>query len=129
MQALLNSGYHLHEADAAITLMQHLARKEAETLLTRERSTRGLSARTMTREERERFTVEAFSFVLKLTHLDVITIDQREELIEKAMNHSTGRIDLEFTKTLITYSLFAGSLRVEYGEGAAPRRIKNTAWN
>ena len=31
MQVLLNNGYHLHEADAALTLMQTLVQKEADT--------------------------------------------------------------------------------------------------
>jgi len=129
MQALLNSGYRLQEADAALTLMQNLVQKETEGFFAPERAHHPLRIRTMTREERERFTAEAFSFVLKLTNLAIISEDQRDELLEKAMNMYTGRIDLELIKTVIAYLLFAGAQDREHAALSDLRRIKNTAWN
>ena len=83
----------------------------------------------MTREERGRFSADAFSFVLKLTLLDIISEDQREELIEKAMNMHTGKIDLHTMKTLIAFILFMGPREHEHSALSNLRRIKNTAWN
>jgi uncharacterized protein Smg (DUF494 family) len=129
MQALLNNGYHLHEADAALTLMQTLVQKEADTFFEPEHALQPLRIRTMTREERWRFSAEAFSFVLKLTLLDIISEDQREELFEKAMNMYTGRIDLPVMKALIAFILFMDHSEQEHSAPSNRRRIKNTAWN
>jgi uncharacterized protein Smg (DUF494 family) len=129
MQALLNSGYHLHEADAALTLMQTLVQKEVDIFFEPEHALRPLRIRTMSREERERYMVDAFSFVIKLTHLGIISEDQREELLEKAMNMYTGRIDLDLIKTLVAFILFAVSQEREHAALSNLRRIKNTAWN
>lgn len=129
MQALLNNGYHLHEADAALTLMQTLVQKEADTFFEPEHAFQPLRIRTMTREERGRFSADAFSFALKLTLLDIISEDQREELLEKAMNMHTGRIDLPVMKALIAFILFMGPREQEHSALSNLRRIKNTAWN
>ena len=131
MQALLNDGYRLHEADAALTLMQTLARKEAETFLEHRhgRAVSPLRFRTMSREERDRFTTDAFSFVIKLAHLGIISEDQREDLFEKAMNTYTGRIDLDLIKTLVAFVLFTNAPEHEHTSFSDLRRIKNSAWN
>ncbi len=129
MQALLNSGYHLQEADAALTLMQNLVQKEADNFFAPERVLNPFRIRTMTREERDRFTAEAFSFVLKLTNLAIISEEQRDELLEKAMSMYTGRIDLDLIKTVVAYTLFAGAQEREHTALSNLRRIKNTAWN
>jgi uncharacterized protein Smg (DUF494 family) len=128
MQALLNSGYHLHEADAALTLIQALVQKEADGFFEPAQA-QPLKIRTMTREERGRFSADAFGFVMKLTLLGIISEDQREDLIEKAMNMHTGRIDLDLMKTLIAFILFMGAREREHIAPHVPRRIKNTAWN
>ncbi len=124
MQALLNSGYHLHEADAALTLMQTLVQREGSFPRTGY-DTGNSGMRAMTREERERFSADAFGFVVKLTILGIISEDQREELIEKAMNAYRGRIDLDLIKALIAFSY-------REREDAAPftsRRMKHISWN
>ncbi len=123
MQALLNSGYHLHEADAALTLMQTLVQREGS--FPRTGHDPGSGMRTMTREERERFSADAFGFVIKLAILGIISEDQREELIEKALNAYRGRIDLDLVKALIAFSY-------REREDAAPftsRRLKHISWN
>lgn len=129
MQALLNNGYHLHEADAALTLMQTLVQKEADTFFEPERALQPLGIRTMTREERGRFSADAFSFVLKLTLLDIISEDQREELLEKAMDMHADTIDLPVMKALVALILFMGTREQEHSALSHLRRIKNTAWN
>ncbi len=106
MQKLVSVGYHFYEADAALTLMQALVRKQDETFFGADRSER---MRTMNSEERSRFTVEAFSFAVKLGHLGVISEDQREELIEKAMNVYTGRIGIEHVEALVAFLLFSNA--------------------
>ena len=79
MQTLLNDGYHLHEADAALTLMQTLVQTEDERFSTGAGRS-PCRMRTMNSEERARFTSDAFGFALKLTHLGIISEDQRRRL-------------------------------------------------
>ncbi len=124
MQALLNSGYPLHEADAALTLMQTLVQKE-DASFPRPDRVAAFGMRTMNREERERFSADAFGFLMKLTILGIISEDHREELIEKGLNTYRGRIDLDLMKALIAFSY-------REREDDAPftqRRLKHISWN
>jgi uncharacterized protein Smg (DUF494 family) len=129
MQALLNSGFRLQEADAALTLMQALVQKQSESFFTTEPKESSIRVRAMNREERERFTIDAFGFVSKLTHLGIIAEDQREELLEKAMTTYTERIELADIKNLIAFILFVSPPDREYNPSSGLRRIKKTAWN
>ncbi len=129
MQALLNSGFRLQEADAALTLMQALVQKQSESFFTTEPKASSIRVRAMNREERERFTIDAFGFVSKLTHLGIIAEDQREELLEKAMTTYTERIELADIKNLIAFILFVSPPDREYSPSVGLRRIKKTAWN
>jgi uncharacterized protein Smg (DUF494 family) len=129
MQTLLNSGFRLTEADAALTLMQTLVQNQSETLITREPKASSVRMRAMNREERERFTVDAFGFVSKLTHLGIISEDQREELLEKAMTAYNERIELDDIKNLIALIFFVSPHEREHSSSANLRRIKDTAWN
>ncbi len=122
MQALLNGGYRLHEADAALTLIQTLAHQEP---LQPGQACRRTGIRTMTKEERQRISADAFNFVVKLALLGIISEDQREELIEKALNVYRGHIDLDLMKALVTVSY-------REREDTAPltaRRLTRIAWN
>jgi uncharacterized protein Smg (DUF494 family) len=124
MQTLLNSGFRIQEADAALTLMQVLVQQQSDSFFTNKPRTAPLRMRTMNREERERFTIEAFAFVSKLANLCIISDDQREELLEKAMTTYTERIELDQIKNLIAYT--------HDPENNSPdnlRKIRNTAWN
>jgi uncharacterized protein Smg (DUF494 family) len=129
MQTLLNSGFRLTEADAALTLMQTLVQNQSDSLVAREQKASSVRMRAMNREERERFTVDAFSFVSKLTHLGIISEDQREELLEKAMTAYTERIALDDIKNLIALIFFVSPHEREQNSSANLRRIKDTAWN
>jgi len=129
MQALLNSGFRLQEADAAITLMQALVQKQSENFFTPEPKASPIHLRAMNREERERFSIDAFGFISKLTHLDIISEDQREELLEKAMTSYSERIELDHIKNLIAFTVFVSPHERENNSSANLRRIKKTAWN
>lgn len=130
MQALLNDGYRLHEADAALTLMQTLVQKQSEELFPPAAiPSRSSGLRAMNREERGRFTIDAFGFVAKLTHLGIISEDQREELLERAMTVYTERIELDHIKTLIAFTLFVPHHERVANEKTAMRQIRTTAWN
>jgi uncharacterized protein Smg (DUF494 family) len=129
MQALLNSGFRLHEADAALTLMQTLVQRQSEGFFTTTQKASSLRLRAMNREERDRFTVDAFGFVAKLTHLGIISEDQREDLLEKAMTAYTERIELDHIKNLVAFTLFISPYEREHNTAANLRRIKKTAWN
>jgi uncharacterized protein Smg (DUF494 family) len=87
-------------------------------------------ARAMTNEERGRFTIEAFSFVSKLTHLGIVSEDQREDVLERSLELYNGRIELDQVKALVAFSVFAAN-NVEYDDtpSSSRRRIKRTAWN
>jgi uncharacterized protein Smg (DUF494 family) len=129
MQTLLNNGCQLHEADAALMLMQMFAQNQSGFFFTPKRSSSPVLMRTMSREERERFTVGAFGFISKLTRLGVISEDQREELLEKAMEVYTERIELDHLKSLVAFTLFAHPQDREQNVFPVPRHIKRTAWN
>jgi Smg protein len=127
MEALLNSGCILQEADAALTLMQTLVQKESDGLFA------GLCTpacmRTMNREERSWFTIDAFGFVTKLTNLGIVSEDQREELLERAMTAYPRRVGLDQIKTLVAFTLFSHS-RDQYEDDPVPGwSIRKTSWN
>jgi len=127
MQTLLNDGYPVQEADAALTLMQSIVRRQAETFFGTDEPQQ-LSVRAMSGEERRRFTTEAFAFALKLTHLGVLSEDDREELFERAMNQYRERIELEHVKGLIAFMLFTSSRERQEASLAGHRRVQDTDW-
>ncbi len=129
MQTLLNDGYHLHEADAALTLMQTLVRRHDENFFGPEKNgTRLLGIRTMNSEERSRFDAEAFAFALKLAHLGVLSEDQREELLERVMTVYRERISIDHVKALVAFMLFT-SVQERDEVSSSNRPIRKTAWN
>ncbi len=121
MDSLMSSGYHLQEADAVVTLMQSLAGNAASP-----RPTPGL--RTMTTQERSRFTLEAFSLVVKLAALGIIDEDQREDVVEKALSLHQGKIDLASVKTLLAVNLFGDPAEYKELASAAENR-RGATWN
>jgi uncharacterized protein Smg (DUF494 family) len=128
MDSLMNSGYRLHEADAALTLMQNLVLNDDGELTAEGAVPVPAGMRTMNTEERTRFSMEAFSFITKLANLGIITADLREELIEKALTLHSGKIELSHVKTLIALNLFSDSQEDE-DLPAASLSIKGTVWN
>ena len=129
MQVLLNSGCRLHEADAALTLMQTLVQKQSENYFTSAQNVTSDGMRAMNREERDRVTIDAFAFASKLVRLGIISGDEREELLEEAMTAYTGRIELDHIKNLIASVLFMHPQEQEHSFASVLRRIKKTAWN
>ena len=129
MQMLLNSGYHIQEADTALMLMQTLVQTQSEQFSTPKITAPVIPVRVMNHEERKRFSFDAFGFVLKLTHLGIISEDIREELLDKALAVCPGCIDIEHLKTLIALTLFAHPLEQEHNALPRLRHIKRTAWN
>ena len=128
MQTLLNDGYHLHEADAALTLMQTLVRRQDESFFGPEPTGYPVGMRAMNSEERHRFENDAFAFALKLTHLGVLSEDQREEVLERAMNLYRERVELHHMKSLVAFMLFTSTQ--ERDDASSIRRVlKRTAWN
>lgn len=129
MQTLINVGYPLLQADAALTLMQNLVQKQSEKFFgpDQARHIHISGMRTMNSEERRRFTTEAFAFALKLTHLGVLSEDQREELLERAMTLYTERIELGHIKPLVAFMLFTVS--GEHHNSPEEPGIKESAWN
>jgi len=129
MDSLMNSGYRLHEADAALTLMQTLAQNEDGSFSAEEGDVpMPAGMRAMNAEERARFSMEAFSFITKLSHLGIITADLREELLEKALSLHSRKIELSHVKTLIALNLFADAQEDE-DLLLSSLSIKGTTWN
>ena len=127
MEALLNSGCVLQEADAALTLMQSLVQKEADGLFGGFCTTPCM--RIMNREERSRFSIDAFGFVLKLTNLGIISTNQREELLERAMATYPQRVGLEQIRILVALTLFFNPHGQETGGSTEGQSIKKMSWN
>jgi uncharacterized protein Smg (DUF494 family) len=129
MQALLNQGCLPQEVDAALTLMQRLVQIQDEESFGPDDSIDAPSMRTMNREERDRFTVDAFGLITKITNLGLISEDQREELLERAMNQYTDRIGIDHVKSVVAFALFANSREHDENGHAVGRRIRKTSWN
>jgi uncharacterized protein Smg (DUF494 family) len=127
MDLLMNSGYRLHEADAALTLMQTLAQHEDDECSV-EGAPMPAGMRTMNAEERTRFSMDAFSFITKLAHLGIITADLREDILEKALTLHSRKIELSHVKTLIELNLFADA-REDEDLLLSSLSIKGTVWN
>ena len=128
MDSLINSGYRLHEADAALTLMQTLAQSEEDAFSAEGDAPIPAGMRAMNTEERSRFTMEAFSFITKLVHLGIITGDLREDLLEKALTLHSRKIELSHVKTLIALNLFADAQEDE-DLFLSFLSIQGTSWN
>ncbi len=128
MDSLMNSGYRLHEADAALTLMQTLAQNEEDAFSAEGNALLPAGMRAMNTEERSRFAMEAFSFITKLAHLGIITGDLREDLLEKALNLHARRIELSHVKTLIALNLFT-DFQEDEDLLLSSLSVKGTAWN
>jgi len=128
MDSLMNSGYRLHEADAALTLMQTLAQNEEEAFSAEGDAPLPDGMRAMSTEERARLSMEAFSFITKLSHLGIITADLREELLEKALTLHSRKIELSHVKTLIALNLFADAQEDEELL-LSSLSMKGTSWN
>lgn len=128
MDSLINSGYRLHEADAALTLMQTLAQSEEDAFSAEGDAPVPAGMRAMNTEERSRFTMEAFSFITKLAHLGIITGDLRDDLLEKALTLHSRKIELSHVKTLIALNLFADA-QEDDDLFLSSLSIKGTSWN
>ena len=128
MASLMNSGYRLHEADAALTLMQTLAQNEENGFSSEEDAPVPAGMRAMNTEERTRFAMEAFSFITKLSHLGIITGDQREDLLEKALTLNSRKIELSHVKTLIALNLFT-DVQEDEELLLSSLSMKGTSWN
>ncbi len=125
MDSLMNSGYHLQEADAVVTLMQSLARETSRSAAPHSRPIAGMRA--MTAQERNRFTLEAFGLVIKLAALGILDEDQREDVIEKALALHRGKIDLGAVKALLALNLFGDPADLDEFVSAKARR--GASWN
>jgi len=128
MDSLMSSGYRLHEADAALTLMQALSQNEEDGLPGEERVVLSDGMRSMNTEERSRFTIEAFGFITKLSYLNIISGEQREEILGKALSLHSGRIELSHMKSLLAHDLFADEQEYEDILASALNH-KGTVWN
>lgn len=128
MDSLMNSGYRLHEADAALSLMQTLAQNEEDAFSAEGDAPLPAGMRAMNTEERARFTMEAFSFIAKLSHLGIISVDLREDLFEKALTLHARRIELSHVKSLIALNLFT-DIQEDEDLLLSSLNIKGTAWN
>jgi uncharacterized protein Smg (DUF494 family) len=128
MDSLMNSGYRLHEADAALTLMQNLVLNDDGEFTAEGADPIPAGMRTMNTEERNRFSMDAFSFITKLANLGIITADLRDDILEKALTLHSRKIELSHVKTLIALNLFADAQEDE-DLLVSSLSIKGTAWN
>jgi uncharacterized protein Smg (DUF494 family) len=127
MESLINSGYRIQDADAALTLMQTFVQKQQDGTYFGPEPVAG--ARVMNNEERSRFTLEAFSFASKLAILGIISEELRDDVLDRALTLYAGRIELDQMKALVALTLFANNLESEDNPPSFRRKIKRTAWN
>ncbi len=83
----------------------------------------------MNREERNRFTIDAFGFVTKLTSLGIVSEDKREELLDQAMTAYPDRIGLEHIKSLVAFTLFSNAQAQDMNTPAVGQHARKTCWN
>lgn len=129
MQVLVDSGYRLHEADAALTLMQVLAKETSDRRFALNKAAHVSGMRTMSIRERERFTLEAFSFVSRLALFGIISEGQREDILERALTVYPERVELDQIKTLVAVALFNSGGGRDGVHLSPSDRVKYTAWN
>lgn len=128
MDSLMSSGYRLHEADAALTLMQSLSRSEDDDHPRDQRAVLKGGMRSMNTEERSRFTIEAFGFITKLASLGIISVEHRDEILDRALSLHAGRIELSHMKSLLVLDLFANDM--EHGDmRVTGPDHRSTVWN
>ncbi|MDA8099041.1 MAG: DUF494 family protein [Nitrospiraceae bacterium] len=127
MNALVKSGYHPQDVDTALTMMQSLSLDALRAEQPGDALMQG-GMRTMTAEERTRFAVDAFGFVSKLALLGIITADQREEIIEKALSLHRRKIGLSDVKPLLILNFFEGRDEPEEDDAPVPER-KGASWH
>lgn len=127
METLVSSGYRFHEADAALSFVQSLTETTAEDAV-EQRLFPSSGVRSMSNYERNRFTLEAFSFITKLAQLGIISASQREDVIEKALALRSGRIEASEVKSLVALSLFDGNEEFEDLRSAGSDRAGGI-WN
>jgi len=125
VQALINEGCLPHDADAALTMMQQLARRSDD----RGTGDAAAALRVMSPAERGRFSVEAFGLVVKLSHLGVLDMEQREDLIERALVLHEGRIGTADIRSLLAEDLLAGTQELGELFDASRTRSATTTWN
>lgn len=130
MAALMNRGYPVAEADRALMLMQSLV-DSGDAVCEHgdfpEPPSSGM--RSMTAEERSRFTVGAFGFIVKLARIGILSEEQRDELIENVLASGTGRIDLGLATSAAALFLFRDPEEREEDQPSFPKRPRNIAWN
>jgi uncharacterized protein Smg (DUF494 family) len=83
----------------------------------------------MSPAERSRFSVEAFGLVVKLSHLGVLDMEQREDLIERALALHEGRIGTADIRSLLAEDLLAGTQELGELFDASRTRSATTTWN
>ncbi|HAS53697.1 MAG TPA: hypothetical protein DCS42_05965 [Nitrospiraceae bacterium] len=83
----------------------------------------------MNRQERSRFDPEAFDFVLRLHRLAMISEEQRDELLDKAMAVHAGRIDLEQVQSLVALMFFTRDYPYEFNGAGQEDRLPDMTWN
>ena len=88
-----------------------------------------MPVRVMNSDERSRFTIEAFGFVIKLNRLGIISETQREEILERALTVYHERIEIDHIKPITSLILFVQPLERDDDDLIDLRQIKRTAWN
>jgi len=128
MDSLVNSGYRLTEADAALTMLQTLSQDGDEGATGETPLPLRGGMRIMNAEERSRFAVDAFSFITKLAHLGIISGELREELLGKALSLHSGRIELGHVRSHLAVNVFADEQEYEELLPSEPENT-GTVWN
>ena len=108
MAALVDSGCHLHEVDAAITLMQSLVRARTDDIFCAASPGRTKGLRAMDVGRSASALRPRPSGSSPASRSSALSPGDRREILERAMDVFPERIELSQIKTLVAFTLFSG---------------------
>lgn len=103
---LLRAGFHQNDIYKALNWLEELAalqQTDAHTAIAKSAST---SMRIFSSEEMERLDLESRGFLLFLEHINVLTPETREMVIDRVMGLETEEFELDDLKWIILMVLF-----------------------
>jgi len=103
---LRDLGYSDEEIDEAYALVTHRSQFGGETLYS-SFPLSSVSTRLLTSEERLRLSPDAQSFVLKISHIGLISSEQLEGILEVALNSGAGAVSVDEIKHITSGILMA----------------------
>ncbi len=102
IEYLLSEGYNLEEVNAAFSWIREIIGHQQLTLPSKKskKKTAITGIRLLSPEEKMNFSPDAYGFLIRLKELGFIDEDMQEDIIEKAMYLSDGKMGRDEIKTI-----------------------------